>query len=104
MKHLGIKVSLYLNYFVFAILLNTVGTVILQAQRAYDISKADASVLEGFKDFPIAIVSFLVASLLPKFGLKKSMQLGLVSVSYTHLTLPTILRFYFSFFSVLSKK
>lgn len=88
MKHLGIKLSLFLNYFVFAILLNTVGTVILQAQRAYGISKADASVLEGFKDFPIAVVSFLVASLLPKFGLKKSMQLGLVLVAVACFIVP----------------
>ena len=69
MKGLGIKIALLLNYFVFAILLNSVGTVILQVQRNYDITKDAASVLEGFKDLPIAITSFLLASFLPKIGL-----------------------------------
>ena len=68
------KIALFLNYFVFAILLNSVGTVILQVQRNFDISKADASILEGFKDLPIAITSFLIASFLPKIRLKKSMN------------------------------
>jgi fucose permease len=58
---------------VFAVLLNSVGAVILQVQRTFDVSKAEASVLEGFKDLPIAIFSFIVASLLPKIGLKRGM-------------------------------
>ncbi|RMB56753.1 MFS transporter [Dokdonia sinensis] len=88
MKHLGVKLSLYLNYFVFAILLNSVGTVILQVQRNYDITKDVASILEGFKDIPIAIVSFFLASQLPKFGLKRSMQLGLLLVGTMCLVMP----------------
>jgi hypothetical protein len=47
---------MYLNYFVFAILLNSVGIVILKAQKNYDLQ---ASVLETFKDLPF-IVSFLL--------------------------------------------
>lgn len=81
MKNLGIKLSLFLNYFVFAFLLNSVGTVILQVQRSLDVSKADASLLEGFKDIPIAIASFVLASFLPKIGLKKSMLIGLAIVT-----------------------
>lgn len=68
-----IRLSLIVNYMVFAVLLNSVGAVILQVQRTFDVSKADASVLEGFKDLPIAIFSFIVASFLPKIGLKKGM-------------------------------
>ena len=81
MKNIGIKIALFLNYFVFAFLLNSVGTVILQVQRSMDISKGSASVLEGFKDIPIAIASFILASFLPKIGLKKSMLLGLALVA-----------------------
>ena len=81
MKNIGIKIALFLNYFVFAFLLNSVGTVILQVQRSMDVSKGSASVLEGFKDIPIAIASFILASFLPKIGLKKSMLLGLALVS-----------------------
>ena len=53
MKNTSIKISLFLNYFVFAILLNSVGAVILQVQRNYDVSESAASILEGFKDIPI---------------------------------------------------
>lgn len=83
-----IKISLFINYFVFAILLNSVGTVILQVQRNYDITKSAASVLEGFKDLPIAIASFLLASLLPKIGLKRSMLIGLALVTITCAIMP----------------
>ena len=80
MKNLGIKIALYINYFVFAILLNSVGIVIAKAINVYQVSESDASVLEAFKDLPIAIISFIVASFLPRFGYKKAMltALGIV--------------------------
>jgi len=80
-KYLGIKASLFINYFVFAILLNSVGIVMLKAQKVYGIDKVDVSILELFKDLPIAIVSFLVASFLPKIGYKKGMLAALALVS-----------------------
>lgn len=72
-----IKISLFINYFVFAMLLNSVGVVILQGQRFFNISKSSASVLEGFKDLPIAICSFLLASFVPKIGIKRAMLISL---------------------------
>jgi MFS transporter, FHS family, glucose/mannose:H+ symporter len=82
MSHqLKIKLSLYLNYFVFAILLNSVGIVILKSQQNYGVDEVQASTLELFKDLPIAIVSFLVASFLPRIGYKKAMLLGLLIVT-----------------------
>ena len=81
MKHWKIKLSLFLNYFVFAILLNSVGTVILQVQLDYGIAEEAASVLEGYKDLSIAIFSFLIASYIPKFGYRKSMLAGLLFVT-----------------------
>jgi fucose permease len=95
MKNAGIKISLFLNYFVFAFLLNSVGSVILQAQRSLDVSKADASILEGFKDIPIAIASFILASFLPKIGLKKSMLIGLAIVSIMCFATPFTNEFWF---------
>ena len=79
-KHGSIKLALYINYFVFAILLNSVGIVIKQSLNNYGVTETQASILEAFKDLPIAIVSFLVASFLPKFGYKNSMLLGLAMV------------------------
>ncbi|WP_456463209.1 MFS transporter [Lutibacter sp.] len=80
MKNLGIKLALYINYFVFAILLNSVGIVIKQSIDNYNVSETNASILEAFKDLPIAFVSFFVASFLPKIGYKKSMLFALLIV------------------------
>ncbi|MGD8427493.1 MAG: MFS transporter [Balneolaceae bacterium] len=81
MKNWKIKLSLFLNYLVFAILLNSVGIVILQVQIDYNITKEAASVLEGYKDLSIAFFSFLIASYIPRFGYKKSMLAGLLFVT-----------------------
>jgi len=80
MKNGGIRLSLYINYFIFAILLNSVGIVILKSINVYQVSETSASVLEAFKDLPIAIVSFMVASFLPRIGYKKSMLIALIIV------------------------
>ena len=90
MKNILIKISLFINYFVFAILLNSVGAVILQLQRNLDISKADVSILEGFKDIPIALASFFVASFLPKLGIRKGMSIGLAAVAIACFCMPLI--------------
>lgn len=82
MKNWKLKASLFLNYFVFAILLNSVGIVISKSINVYQVTEGKASILEAFKDLPIAIVSFLVASFLPRFGYKKAMQIGLAIVFF----------------------
>ncbi len=82
MKSIGIKLSLYINYFVFAILLNSVGIVILKSQNNYGVDEVQASILEAFKDLPIAIVSFFIASFLPRLGYKKAMLIALALVSF----------------------
>ncbi len=85
-----IKLSLFLNYFVFAILLNSVGTVILQVQNNYGITKSAASVLEAFKDLSIAIVSFLVASYIIRIGYKRAMLAALAFVTFACLLMPNV--------------
>lgn len=81
-SNLRIKISLFLNYFVFAVLLNSVGIVILKAQKVYGVDQVEVSILEFYKDIPIAVVSFLVASFLPRFGYKNSMLTGLGIVTF----------------------
>jgi fucose permease len=90
MSTLRIRFSLFINYFVFAILLNSVGVVILQLQRNLGLDKGEVSVLEAFKDLPIAIASFVVASFLPKLGIKKGMLIGMVVVGLACLCMPVI--------------
>ena len=83
MHHWPIKVSLFLNYFVFAILLNSVGIVILQVQNSYGVTESSAAVLEAFKDLSIAITSFLIASFVVRIGYKRTMlgSLGFIGVA-----------------------
>lgn len=70
--------ALILTYVAFAMLLNSVGTVILQSIGSFDVTKPQASTLEGFKDITIAVVSFATASYLPRFGLRNALLASLV--------------------------
>lgn len=90
MNHWKIKASLFLNYFVFALLLNSVGTVILQVQNNYQVSASSASILEAFKDLSIAIASFFIASYINRIGYKKSMLLALAFVGMGCLLMPLL--------------
>lgn len=88
MQNWKIKASLFLNYFVFAILLNSVGTVILQVQNNYGVSQGSASVLEAFKDLSIAIVSFLISSYITRIGYKNAMLIALGFVTAVCFMMP----------------
>lgn len=77
---LYMKIALGLVYFVFAILLNSVGTVILQVILSFSVAKSDASVLEAFKDLTIAGASFFIAPFLPRIGYKRAL-LGAVCLA-----------------------
>ncbi|MBY0535670.1 MAG: MFS transporter [Chitinophagaceae bacterium] len=94
MKQAKLTISLFLNYFIFAILLNSVGTVILQVQKNFGVSETGASVLEGFKDLSIAISSFLIASFIVRIGYKRAMQLALLMVTLMCLLMPSIPAFW----------
>ncbi len=76
----NVRVALALNFFVFAILLNTVGIVIARVIEDYGVAGATAATLEGFKDLSIAAASFLLASYVPRFGYRRTMLAGLMAV------------------------
>lgn len=80
MSNRNIKISLYLNYFVFAILLNSVGILIQKSINTYHVDEVRASSLEAFKDLSIAFVSFLIGSFLPRLGYKRGMLIALALV------------------------
>lgn len=82
MKHWKIRISIFLNYFVFAILLNSVGILIQKSINSYGVDEIAASSLEAFKDLSIAIVSFLVGSFLPRLGFKRGMLMALALVFF----------------------
>lgn len=78
---LVVKLALILTYANFAILLNSVGTVILQVIQTFGVAATDAAILEAFKDLSIAVVSFAAASFLPRIGYRRALVLGLSFVA-----------------------
>ncbi|MBB5518440.1 MFS transporter [Amphiplicatus metriothermophilus] len=103
MNVLAVRIALFSAYFLFAVLLNSVGTVILQSIASFGASKEAASVLEGFKDLPIALVSFLVASFLPRLGYRRAMVIGFAAVGAACALMPLMPSFAmtkFLFFTV----
>lgn len=88
MNRIRMIVALALIYMIFAILLNSVGTVILQSIATFGIDKPAASALERYKDLTIAFTSFLVASFLPMFGYRRSMMLALAIVGAACVLMP----------------
>lgn len=73
MNRFLIIASLGLSYMIYAVLLNSVGTVILQSILSFGIAKQSGSVLEACKDLSIAAVSFVAAAHLPRFGYRRAM-------------------------------
>ncbi len=94
MSRFAIICAIAACYFVFAILLNSVGTVILQSINSFGISKPEAATLEGFKDLSIAIVSFMVASFIPRVGYKFALVIALVLVSLACVITPLVADFF----------
>ncbi len=94
MNNWQIKISIFINYFIFAILLNSVGTVILQVQSTYGITESSAAILEAFKDLSIAGTSFLVASYVSRIGYKNAMLLALIIVIIACISMPLVNQFF----------
>jgi len=82
MQNWRIKLSLFINYYVFAILLNSSGVAILNVQNSFGVTKKAASWIDPCKDLSIALVSFLVSSYITRFGYKKAMMaaLGVIAI------------------------
>ena len=78
MKHARFKVALIYNFILPAILMNCVGVVILKMVDSYSVTMQAASWLEAFKDVTIVVCTFLLASLIPRLGYKKSLLIGVI--------------------------
>ena len=91
---LRIKLAIILTYMLFGALLNSVGAVNLLVVQTLNVARQDAALLDAWKDLPIALTSFLVASLLPRLGLKKSMLLALAAVGAACLAMPVLSAFW----------
>lgn len=94
MSNTKIKTSLFLSYFVLAILLNTVGIVIAQVIEDYNVSRLTAGTLEAFKDLSIMVVSFALASFVPKFGYRKTMIYGLIAITIGSMIIASVSQYW----------
>ncbi len=65
-------VALCLSYALLGLLMNSVGTVILQSVAHYGVSKPRAATLEACKDLSVVVASFLFATALPRFGFRRA--------------------------------
>ncbi|XVJ67076.1 MAG: MFS transporter [Lacibacter sp.] len=90
MNTFRVKLSLFLNYFVFAILLNSVGTVILLVQTYFSVNKQEASYLDPYKDISIAVASFIVGAFISRIGYKKSLLIALIAVAVSCFIIPSV--------------
>ncbi|MBB3166982.1 MFS transporter [Simiduia aestuariiviva] len=88
------RIWLFLTYIIFAILLNSVGTVILQVQNSFSVVPSEAAVLEAYKDLSIALTSFLIASFLARLGYRRSVMLALAAMAVTCLAVPALPHFW----------
>ena len=91
---LRIKLAIILTYMLFGALLNSVGAVNLLVVQTLGVARQDAALLDAWKDLPIALTSFLVASLLPRLGLKRAMLLALAAVGAACLAMPVLSAFW----------
>lgn len=72
---------IFLSFFVFAILINSVGIVLLKAQKIYGIDPLTVSNIELYKEIPITILSFFAVYAICKLGhwITMIFSLGLIS-------------------------
>jgi len=89
MSTFRIKLSLFINYFVFAILLNSSGIAILQVQGNFGIAKKSAAWIDPCKDISIAVASFIVSSFIVRFGYKRAMLTGLGVITVACFIIPS---------------
>lgn len=89
-----IKLAIILTYMLFGALLNSVGAVNLLVVQTLGVARQDAALLDAWKDLPIALTSFLVASLLPRLGLKRSMLLAVAAVGVACAAMPALSAFW----------
>lgn len=93
-KQPNISLPLKLTFFVFSMVLNCMGIVILQLS-SQKITYDKLGFLESFKDLPIAIFSLFAVNFISRFGTKKSLVFALILVGICSLFLPFVEVFWF---------
>ncbi len=90
----NISLPLRLTFFIFSMVLNCMGIVILQLSQE-NIGYDKLGFLEAFKDLPIAFISLFAVNFISKVGAKKSLILALSIVGICSFILPFVEVFWF---------
>lgn len=93
-KFSQISIPLQMTFFIFSMVLNCMGIVILQLSQE-NIGYVKLGFLESFKDLPIAIFSLFAVNFISRFGTKKSLVFALMLVGICSLFLPFVEVFWF---------
>ncbi|CAD7815833.1 hypothetical protein CHRY9390_03047 [Chryseobacterium aquaeductus] len=93
-KPTNIPLPLKLTFFIFSMVLNCMGIVILQLSEE-NIGYDQLGFLESFKDLPIAFISLFAVNFIGKIGTKKSLILALSIVGICSFILPFVQVFWF---------
>jgi fucose permease len=86
--------ALIVSYAILGLLMNSVGTVILQSISQYGISKPHAATLEACKDLSVVAASFLVAMSLSKFGFRRAQMTVMAVIALGALLMPFSSKFW----------
>lgn len=81
-------------FVLFAVLLNSVGPVILQSILSFNVEKTEAGLLEGFKDLSIAAASFFAAIVLHMIGFRRGAAISLLAVAAACFAVPLVSEFW----------
>lgn len=90
----NITIPLRLTFFIFSMVLNCMGIVILQLSQE-NIGYDKLGFLESFKDLPIAFISLFAVNFISKTGTKRSLILALSIVGICSFILPFVQVFWF---------
>jgi fucose permease len=88
MKNWRIRLSLYINFLLFAILMSSDGILILQVQKHYGVAAGIAGLLGGSRDISVAVAALLLAAYVVRIGYKRSMLIALAMVAVICLLVP----------------
>ncbi len=87
-SNLKATIALIVTYAVLGLLMNSVGTVILQSIKQFGVSKPHAATLEACKDLSVVAASFLFAASLPRFGFRRAEMIVMALVGLAALMMP----------------
>ena len=77
MKFGRLKISLFLNFALFSVLMSSDGILILQVQKHYGVAPSVAGLLGGCRDISVAVAALLLAAYVARIGYKRSMMIAL---------------------------